>query len=71
MARKSNWTKYFSVKGIKPGIIQHTKLGRIDLSDESIPVEQIKALYDAKCVYIVPTEEGKKKYKLEVEVSME
>ncbi len=61
-AIKKPWTTFFKVKGIKPGLIDHPKTGKIDLSKETVPFKKVKALYDEGCVYIELTEEGKKLY---------
>ena len=60
MSKSTNWKSLFKVVGIQPGPVFHAKTGRIDLSNENVPITKVKALYDVGCNYLELTEEGEK-----------
>lgn len=60
------WKVFFNVVNYKPGPLFMARLGFFDLRNENIPVERIKALYDAGCPFVAPTAEGIKKFYPEI-----
>ncbi len=60
MARSLKWTDKYDVVGIKAGRIVMGKRGEIDLSDNSLPISLVDALYKEGCPYIKPKGDDRK-----------
>ncbi len=58
MSKQHKWNDFFSVEHVKPGPVFHPATGKIDLSNENIPVEKVKKLYDTGCSFVKPTKKG-------------
>ncbi len=53
------WKPYFNFVKLQPGRVITTLFGCIDFSDDNIPVEKIRALYENDFPYLEITEAGK------------
>ncbi|NQU87940.1 MAG: hypothetical protein HQ541_19500 [Mariniphaga sp.] len=56
------WAEYFKLIGVIPGVLIIPKFGKIDFRNPNIPVETVKAIYEADCIYIGITPAGKEKF---------
>ena len=54
------WQTYFRLVKLKPGKVVTALLGEIDFSSDSLPLDQLKQLYEGGFPYLEITEEGKK-----------
>jgi hypothetical protein len=52
------WRHYFKFVKLQPGRVVTALFGLIDFSDDNIPVEKIKALYESDFPYLQITEAG-------------
>ncbi len=53
------WKLYFNFIKLQPGRVITTLFGLIDFSQDNIPIEKIKALYESDFPYLEITEAGK------------
>lgn len=53
------WQEYFRLVKLKPGKVVTALLGEIDFSNDSVPIEKIKLLYENGFPYLEITDEGK------------
>lgn len=57
-----SWKHYFELVKIKPGKVDTNLFGLIDFSDDKVPVEKIKKLYESGFPYLKLKHEGKKHF---------
>ena len=53
------WKRYFKFIKLRPGRVVTALLGELDFSQDNIPIEKIKALYESDFPYLEITEAGK------------
>lgn len=56
------WKRYFKFVKLQPGRVVTALFGLIDFSDDNIPVEKIKALYESDFPYLQITEAGMEEF---------